>query len=193
VSEVLDLSKVEAGQMQVEAVTFAVEPMLRELAQTVRPLVDRRGNALELDIADDVGSLVSDPLRVRQVLDNLLSNAAKFTENGTIRLSASVEPDDRLVFVVEDTGIGMSEQTLARVFRPFVQADTSTSRRYGGTGLGLTLCRRLVELLQGDLEARSNVDQVSRFTVVLPRCPVPRSERARPRSYMMPGVCLSVA
>jgi PAS domain S-box-containing protein len=175
INDVLDLSKVEAGRMEVYPETFEAEPMLRELAATVQGLMEKNGNALELQLAPGLGAMRSDVTKVRQVLLNLLSNAAKFTENGTITLSAQrgAGPgggggQDWLTFRVSDTGIGMTEEQLGKLFQRFQQADASTTRRFGGTGLGLALTKALSVMLGGDVEVESAPGRGSAFTVRLP-------------------------
>ncbi len=167
INDVLDLSKVESGKMDVYAETFDVEPMLRDLAATVQSLVDRKGNTLVLDIGATLGSAHTDLTKVRQIVLNLLSNAAKFAEGGTITLAASRE-GDRLAFRVSDTGIGMTAEQLGRLFQRFTQADASTTRRFGGTGLGLSLTKALVEVLGGDIRVESEPGRGSTFAVSLP-------------------------
>ena len=179
INDVLDLSKVESGKMDVYVEEFEVEPMLRDLAGTAGSLVSRKANRLELEIVDGVGTMRSDVTKVRQVLLNLLSNAAKFTEGGVITLRASrhgAEPDDaRLVFSVEDTGLGMTPEQQAKLFKRFAQAEASTARDYGGTGLGLSLCRAFSELLGGTVEVESEHGRGSTFTLVLPALGIPKA------------------
>jgi len=187
INEVLDLSKIEAGKIAINLEGFSVAAMVRDVASTVKPLVEKRGNRIEVHCAGNVGEMHSDVVRVRQVLLNLLSNAAKFTEKGRIVLSANREKGDSgdaLVFRISDTGIGMTPEQAARVFEPFVQADTSTSREYGGTGLGLAICRRLCQTLGGDIAVDSCPGKGSTFTVKiaaamsLPELPGPRGRGA---------------
>ncbi len=172
INDVLDLSKVESGKMEVYAEDFDVEPTLRELVATVGTLVAKKNNRLALDLPPGLGRMRSDVTKLRQVLLNLLSNAAKFTEGGTITLSASRAPGpdgaDRLAFAVSDTGIGMTAEQLAKLFQRFTQADTSTTRRFGGTGLGLSLAKAFADMLGGDVAASSVEGRGSRFTFTLP-------------------------
>ena len=167
INDVLDLSKVEAGRVELHIERVDIETLVQDVASTVRPMVDRNGNKLEIALHGEAGALDTDATRLRQILVNLLSNAAKFTEKGTVRLEASREGDS-VVFRVEDTGIGMTEEQLGRVFEPFAQADESTTRRFGGTGLGLAICRQFCELLGGSVEAKSTPGSGSAFTVRLP-------------------------
>ena len=171
INDVLDLSKVEAGKMELDPERFDLAEMLHDTEATVEPLFAERGNSLELVTADGVGAVTLDRTRLRQIVLNLLSNANKFTDKGTVRLSARREAgagQDRLVLTVTDTGIGMTPEQLSRIFEPFSQADGSTTRRHGGTGLGLTICRRLCEMMGGSIEAESEPDRSSTFTVRLP-------------------------
>ena len=172
INDVLDLSKVESGKMEAFTETFELAQMAEDVASTVGALMDKKSNTLELRLGDNLGTMHSDVTRVRQVLLNLLSNAAKFTENGTITLAVAREVRagkmDRVRFVVSDTGIGMSEDQLAKLFQRFQQADASTTRQFGGTGLGLALTKAFASLLGGEVEVRSHQGQGSTFEVVLP-------------------------
>lgn len=145
--------------------------VIRDVANTVQPLLRQNGNQTEVQVADDVGLMQSDLTKVRQTLINLLSNAAKFTRQGSIRLGVTrrAEVDgDMFIFQVIDTGIGMTGEQMARLFQPFAQADSSTTRRYGGTGLGLAISRRFCRMLGGDITVDSETDKGSAFTVTLP-------------------------
>ena len=166
------LSKVESGKMEAFVETFDVAEMAEGVASTVGALMAKKSNRFDLRLAPDLGSMDSDVTRIRQVLLNLLSNAAKFCENGTITLSATRHlNNDRAPFVrfaVEDTGIGMTEEQLAKLFQRFQQADASTTRRFGGTGLGLALTKAFAKLLGGDVEVRSEHGKGSTFVVEVP-------------------------
>jgi PAS domain S-box-containing protein len=171
VNGVLDLSKVEAGKMDLYVEWFDVAEAVREVAGTIEPLARKRGNELEVHLDPDLGHVRSDLTKVRQVLFNLLSNACKFAENGRVRLSVGREhaaEGDRAVFRVADTGIGMTEEQLGQLFQPFFQADSSTTRKFGGTGLGLAISRRFCQLMGGDIEAQSEPGRGTTFTVRLP-------------------------
>jgi CheY-like chemotaxis protein len=138
---------------------------------TIHPLIEKNGNVLELDCPADVNGMHADVTRVRQILFNLLSNASKFTEGGTVRLEVRREDasdGDTIVFRVTDTGIGMTDDQLGKLFQAFSQADVSTSRKYGGTGLGLVICRRFAQMMGGDVSVASTYGQGSVFTVHLP-------------------------
>ena len=171
INDVLDLSKVESGKMDVYPEAFDIEPVLRDVAATAGTLVGKKANRLDLQVAPGLGRMVSDLTKVRQILLNLLSNAAKFTERGTVTLSARRElfhDRDHVVFDVSDTGIGMTEEQLSRLFQRFVQADASTTRKYGGTGLGLSLTKALCEILGGSVSVESREREGTTFTVRLP-------------------------
>ena len=186
INDVLDLSKIESGKMEVFAETLDVGPMVRDVAATVDSLVHKKGNTLVVDVPPDLGTMHSDMTKIRQVLLNLLSNAAKFTENGTITLSAMREggpesgPDGgssgggTIVFRVQDTGIGMSPEQVGKLFQRFTQADASTTRRFGGTGLGLSITKAFLGMLGGQIGVASVAGEGTTITVSLPvECPEP--------------------
>ena len=172
INDVLDLSKIESGKMEVFAESFDVAEMADAVAATVQALVEKKGNTLALNVGSDLGAMHSDVTKVRQILLNLLSNAAKFTEGGTITLSAERRPGpggkDWLAFHVSDSGIGMTAEQLAKLFQRFQQADASTTRKFGGTGLGLSITKAFSTMLGGDVEVESTPGQGSTFTVRLP-------------------------
>ena len=171
INSVLDLSKIEAGRMDLFLETTSVHSLVNEVISVVQPLADKRHNKLEVNVANDVGSMHTDQTKVRQTLYNLLSNACKFTENGTVRLAVHrdlIGEVDTVLFTVSDTGVGMSAEEISRIFEPFTQADASTSRRFGGTGLGLTLSRRFAHMLGGEIAVESQPHVGSKFTVRLP-------------------------
>jgi signal transduction histidine kinase len=157
--------------------TFPVPALMEEIVSVVQPLAERRDNRLVLACGDDVGEMRADLTKVRQTLFNLLSNACKFTEKGTVTLSTRLETTlgaaAWLVFDVTDTGIGMTEEQMGRLFQEFSQADVSTARRYGGTGLGLALSRRLCRMMGGEVTVTSEPGRGSTFTARLPREVVP--------------------
>jgi signal transduction histidine kinase/ActR/RegA family two-component response regulator len=171
INEVLDLSKIEAGRMEVFRERFDVAVFARDVASTVHPLITAKGNQLEIEVGDNVGELVADVTKTRQILLNLLSNASKFTEKGTIRLVVdryATPGGEWLRFAVVDSGIGMTEEQQTRLFQPFMQADASTTRKYGGTGLGLAISKRFVEMMGGAIYARSEPGKGTSFFVELP-------------------------
>ena len=191
INDILDLSKIEAGKMTVFVEEFDVTQLVRSVAQTVEPLAARRANRLEVDCGPEVGRMRSDATKLRQILFNLLSNAAKFTERGVIALHvarsrseagcgtrdpdpegrrASLDPraSSLVTFAVSDTGIGMAPEQVARLFQAFTQADASTHRNFGGTGLGLAISRRFARMLGGDIAVVTEAGKGSIFTVTLP-------------------------
>ena len=171
INDVLDISKIESGKMTVFIEAFDVASVVRDVENTVQPLLRQNQNTLEVRVGDDCGEMKSDLTKVRQTLINLLSNAAKFCEQGSIRVVVTrhAEPSGEvLVFQVTDTGIGMSSTQVAKLFQAFTQADSSTTRRFGGTGLGLAISRRFCRMLGGDITVESETGKGSTFTVTLP-------------------------
>ncbi len=170
INDLLDLSKIEAGKMELYLETFALDDLIREVAGTVRLLVEKNGNTLEVELAPSLGLIYADLSKVRQSLLNLLSNAAKFTERGSIVLqSLRAETGDDVLLRVVDNGIGISPAQLGQLFQSFRQADSGTSRQFGGTGLGLVLTRRFCEMMGGEVTVDSEVGAGSTFTIRLPR------------------------
>jgi len=168
INDILDLSKIEAGRMDLFVESFEVGQLVRDVEAIVQPLVEKNGNRLLVECPEDVSQLHADQTKVRQTLFNLLSNAAKFTEQGTITLTVQREPDDWLTFAVADTGIGMTEEQLGRLFEAFSQAEASIRSTYGGTGLGLAISRHFCRMMGGDLTVESVYGQGSTFTISLP-------------------------
>jgi len=171
INDVLDLSKIDAGKMELHSETFELAPLLDGVISTVEPLAKKNGNELTLNCSSDIGEMHADLTRVRQVLLNLLSNACKFTEAGKIEVTAERvdEGDAPLIrFQVKDTGIGMTPEQLGKLFQTFTQADSSTTRKYGGTGLGLSISRKFCELMGGQITVESRSGEGSTFTVLLP-------------------------
>ena len=171
INDVLDLSKIEAGKMELYLETFEVRGVIDTVMATVAPLVARNGNVLATEVPRSLGSIHGDMTRLRQILLNLLSNASKFTEGGTITVTARREgagDDEQLVVAVRDTGIGMTDTQLGRLFEAFSQAEVSTAARYGGTGLGLAISRRFCEMMGGTISVASVVGTGTTFTVRLP-------------------------
>jgi PAS domain S-box-containing protein len=171
INDVLDLSKIEAGKMELHLETFELAPAIQAVAGTVAPLIEKNGNTLRLELAPDLGTMRADVTRVRQVLFNLLSNASKFTERGTITLRAGREPGtpgDALRIEVQDTGIGMTPEQLGRLFQAFAQAEAATASKYGGTGLGLAISKMFCEMMGGTIAVASQPGQGTTFTVRLP-------------------------
>jgi len=168
INDILDLSRIEAGRMDLFLENFEVGQLVRDVAAIVQPLMDKNGNELIVVCPSDIGTMHADLTKVRQALFNLLSNAAKFTDHGTISLTVERESDDRVAFVVTDTGIGMTDEQLSRLFEAFSQAEASTRSKYGGTGLGLAISRHFCRLMGGDLTVESIHGRGSTFTVRLP-------------------------
>ncbi len=168
INSVLDLSKIEAGKMDLYVESFCVSTLVEEVSSVIRPLAEKNGNQLHIQIAPDIGSIHNDQTKLRQTLYNLLSNACKFTQNGSVTFTARREGSngqEHLVFTVSDTGIGMTPAQVQQLFQPFTQADSSVSRRFGGTGLGLALSQNFVQMLGGTLSVESRPQVGSTFTV----------------------------
>ena len=171
INDILDLSKIEAGKMELYLETFELDALIDEIAATIKPMVLKNANTLKIERSETLGSMRADQVKVRQALFNLLSNATKFTDEGTITLQAEREVMDEaewIVFRVVDTGIGLSADKLLRLFQDFTQADASTTRKFGGTGLGLALTRRFCQMMGGDVTVRSVPGEGSTFTIKLP-------------------------
>jgi signal transduction histidine kinase len=167
INDILDISKIEAGTMELFPERFEIGQVVQDVASIVQPLVEKNGNTLSVHCPDSLGEMEADLTKVRQTLFNLLSNAAKFTERGTIELRVARD-EGRVTFSVSDTGIGMTDEQLGRVFDAFSQADVGTRRRYGGTGLGLAISRHFCQMMGGDITVESTVGHGSTFTVRLP-------------------------
>lgn len=167
INDILDLSKIEAGKMELYLEDFDIAGVVRDVAATVQPLIAKKNNTLIVHCPPDAGKMRADLTKVRQSLFNLLSNAAKFTENGEITLEVRRDGGDWL-FTVRDTGIGMTAEQTAGLFEAFSQADASTTRKYGGTGLGLAITRRFCRMMGGDATVESAPGSGSAFTLRLP-------------------------
>lgn len=167
ISDILDISKIEAGQLTVAAEPFSLKESVQKIVQTVRPLAEKKGLVLSVGLTDEVGIVTGDVRRVEQILLNLLSNAVKFTEQGNIAVSCACEAGN-FVTTVSDTGIGISAADLEKLFKPFHQIDTGLSRKYEGTGLGLSICKRLADLLGGSIHVESRLSEGSSFSFTLP-------------------------
>ncbi|MEG4961046.1 MULTISPECIES: CHASE4 domain-containing protein [unclassified Microcoleus] len=175
INDILDLSKIEAGHAELELETFDVSEAVQDVARTVEPLFLRNANRLNVDCPNNIGELHSDQIKLTQILFNLLSNAAKFTHKGTIKLSVERIKNDendwdseRLIFKCTDTGIGITPEQLEKLFQPFTQADASTTRKYGGTGLGLAIAQKYSQMLGGEITVNSEFGKGSTFTLTLP-------------------------
>ncbi len=172
INDILDLSKIEAGKVELHVEEFEIREMIDEVATISQPLAGKNCNHLVIEAPRNTGVMRSDLTRVRQILFNLLSNACKFTQSGTVTLAATSElrnGRDLVIFKVTDSGIGMNPAQLAKVFEAFAQADSSTTRKYGGTGLGLAITRKFCEMMGGSIEVDSEPGKGSTFTVALPR------------------------
>jgi signal transduction histidine kinase len=171
ITGVLDLTKIEAGKMEIAVERFSVADLLTEVASTTRPMAHKNGNELEEADFSSLGQMHSDPTKIRQILLNLLSNSSKFTEQGSISLAAesdTIGDEEWLVIRIVDNGIGMAADQIEQVFDAFVQADNSSSRKYGGTGLGLTISKEFCEMLGGTIEIESEPQVGTTVTVRLP-------------------------
>jgi signal transduction histidine kinase len=171
INDILDLSKIEAGKIELSPETFDIAGLIEEVVSMVQPLIAKNANVLSINRSDALGTLYADITKVRQILFNLLSNACKFTEGGTITLDASRERttgDEWLSLAVHDTGIGMTGEQMTRLFQPFSQADIQTARKYGGTGLGLAITKRFCEIMGGEITVRSEFGRGAMFMVKLP-------------------------
>lgn len=179
INDVLDISKIEAGQLEVQSEAFDLLPLLEHQLDVLRPQAERKGLVLRLDASAAPATLRTDRRRVEQVLLNLLTNAIKFTERGQVHVMVDTLPDYRRVpdadavpavrFLVRDTGIGIAERDLAELFQPFRQVDAGLARQHEGTGLGLSICLRLCELMRGEISVQSEPGRGSTFTVILPQ------------------------
>src|SRR5262245_34898677 len=172
INDVLDLSKIEAGRMELQLETFPLAPLLEDVVKTIEPMAGKNGNRLVIDCPADIGSLHADQIRVRQVLLNLASNDNQFTENGTVTIAVRQrqrDGRDSIEIAVTDTGIGMTAEQIGRLFQEFSQADATTTRKYGGTGLGLAISRHFCRMMGGDITVTSTPGKGSTFTIRLPR------------------------
>ncbi len=189
ISDILDLSKIEAGKFEISSTTFDLGELMQGLQRTYLTMAEPRQIALTLHMGDGVaGPVVGDPLRLRQILSNFIGNALKFTVAGEVRLLALRGEGTRVRFEVQDTGPGVDAQTQARLFQPFTQADESTTRRYGGTGLGLSICRELATLMGGEVGVVSALGEGSRFWAELPLPALGVNAQALPVQAPLPSL-----
>jgi len=168
INDVLDISKIEAGKMELLLEVFDVTPLVEETASMLTPLLIQNNNDFSYELSDQHITMCSDITRVKQILFNLLSNASKFSKNASIKLDVEVSGTNMILFKVIDSGIGIDQLQIEKLFNEFSQADDSTTREYGGTGLGLAICRRLSRLMGGDITATSEPGKGSTFIVSLP-------------------------
>lgn len=171
INDILDLSKIETGHTDLFYEQFSLPQLIEEVLHTVRPLIEKKHNQLELTLSPQIGIIYADQAKVRQILLNLLSNAGKFTYQGKICLS--VQPDipnqnNRICLAVSDDGIGMTQSQIQRLFQPFVQVDSSAARKYGGSGLGLAISQKFCQMMGGQITVQSIIGQGTKFTVYLP-------------------------
>jgi signal transduction histidine kinase/CheY-like chemotaxis protein len=171
INDILDLSKIEAGKMDLHLETFPVDSMVNDVLTTITPLIDKNGNTLAVNIESGLGEMRADLTKVRQILFNLFSNASKFTKSGQISFNAvreTISGGEWITFSVKDSGIGMSPEQIGKLFKDFSQADSSTTRKYGGTGLGLSISKRFCQMMNGDISVESELGKGSLFIVRLP-------------------------
>jgi adenylate cyclase len=170
INQVLDLSKIEAGKLELNPQTVELSPLIEEAIGTARQLAEQNRNRLAVEAPNDLGTLTVDPMRLRQILLNLLSNACKFTKEGEVKLRANRVSNGRdwVELSVSDTGIGMTQEQQANLFEEFSQAEVTTAQRFGGTGLGLAITRKLARMMGGDVTVTSEPGKGSVFTVRLP-------------------------
>jgi CheY-like chemotaxis protein len=172
INDILDLSKIEAGKMDLHLESFPLAPHIEDVVKTIEPLAAKNGNRIVVDCKSDIGTIHADQTRFRQALINLAGNANKFTENGTVTIQARqqrIDGREWITVAVSDTGIGMNAEQMGRLFQEFSQADSSTTRKYGGTGLGLAISRHFCRMMGGDITVDSKTGEGSTFTIRLPR------------------------
>ena len=171
INDILDISKIEAGRMELYLETFDINQMVKDVVSMINPLIEKNSNVLKVDIAENIVTMHADLTKIRQSLFNLLSNASKFTDHGDITLSIeryTKVSQDWISMKVTDSGIGMTPAQLTKLFKPFSQADDSTTRKYGGTGLGLNITKRFCEMMGGDVTVDSIYGKGTTFTIALP-------------------------
>jgi signal transduction histidine kinase len=172
INDILDLSKIEAGRMELNLGSFPLVPLVEDVARTIEPMATKNGNRIVIDCRPELGTMHADQTRVRQALLNLVSNANKFTEKGTVTIAAQPQRNDGrdwITIAVADTGIGMTREQMGKLFQEFSQASSATASKYGGTGLGLAISRRFCQMMGGDITVESEVGRGSTFTILLPR------------------------
>ena len=168
INNILDLSKIEAGKMDVFIEPIDIQALVNEVLSIVKPLPDKSENSVEVCCPADIGSFRSDQTKLKQCLLNLMSNASKFTSKGTLALTVARDDNSQVCFRVSDTGVGMTEEQIGRLFQAFSQADASTTKRFGGTGLGLAITKSFCTLLGGDVTVESTLGKGSTFIIRLP-------------------------
>jgi signal transduction histidine kinase len=172
INDILDLSKIEAGRMDLALSSFALTPLINDVVKTIEPLAAKDSNQVAVHCEAAIGVMQADQMRLRQALLNLLSNANKFTERGTITIDARQGQEngrDWITLAVADTGIGMTPEQMGKLFQEFSQASSTTASKYGGTGLGLAISKRFCQMMGGDITVESEPGRGSTFTIRLPR------------------------
>jgi len=172
INDILDLSKIEAGRMELQLETFPLAPLIADVVKTIEPLAARNANQVAVKCDGAIGTLHADQMRLRQALLNLMSNANKFTERGSIAIAARQGQEDGrdcVIIEVADTGIGMTPEQMGKLFQEFSQASSGTAAKYGGTGLGLAISKRFCQMMGGDITVESAPGRGSTFTIRLPR------------------------
>ena len=172
INDILDLSKIEAGRMELQLESFALAPLIADVVKTIQPLAAKNSNKVTVHCDATIGTLHADQMRLRQALLNLMSNANKFTDKGTVTIAAHQGQEkgrDWITLAVTDTGIGMTPEQMGKLFQEFSQASSGTAAKYGGTGLGLTISRRFCQMMGGDITVESAPGRGSTFTIRLPR------------------------
>jgi signal transduction histidine kinase len=196
INDILDLSKIEAGRMELHLETFSLVPVIKDVAKTIEPMAAKNGNRVVIDCPADLGAIHADQTRFRQSLLNLASNANKFTEKGTITIAAHQGQENGWITVaVADTGIGMTPEQMAKLFQEFSQASSTTASKYGGTGLGLAISRRFCQMMGGDITVESEPGRGSTFTIRLPRIVEAPKEARLPSartSPVRPTACVEI-
>jgi signal transduction histidine kinase len=172
INDILDLSKIEAGRMELQLESFALAPLITNVVKTIEPLAAKNANQVAVHCDAGIGTLHADQMRLRQALLNLMSNANKFTDHGTLTIDARQGHEDGrdwISIAVADTGIGMTAEQMGKLFQEFSQASSATASKYGGTGLGLAISRRFCQMMGGDITVESQPGHGSTFTIRLPR------------------------
>jgi signal transduction histidine kinase len=184
INDILDLSKIEAGRMELHLDSFALAPLIDDVVRTIQPLAAKNGNQVAVHCDSVLGMMHADQMRLRQALLNLMSNANKFTDKGTLTIDAHQTQEnsrDWIALSVTDTGIGMTPEQMGKLFQEFSQASSTTASKYGGTGLGLVISRRFCQMMGGDITVVSEPGRGSTFTIRLPRmAAVPRDAAVAP-------------
>jgi signal transduction histidine kinase len=172
INDILDVSKLEAGKMTIHLETFDIKEISEAMLDIIYPAAKKNNNKALLNLPDDIGEMYSDLTKLRQMVFNLLSNACKFTKDGTVTIDVKASSKGNREFVsfaVSDSGIGITDEQMAKLFQPFSQADSSTTRNFGGTGLGLTITKKFSEILGGEIVVSSESGVGTTFTLILPR------------------------